>query len=378
MNTAKLFAVGDIVIDHPASTIISADLQQLIKTSDIAVCNFEGSIKSDGSPIPKAGPHIYQHAQALKFLKNCGFTHCSIANNHIYDFGESGLKKTLSEAALASLDVFGAGLSWQEAYAPKFQNVNGIRVGLLAFCEAEFGCLIEHENRGGYAYVNHGSVCKIITDTKANSDILIVFVHAGVEYVPLPLPEWRLRYRELCDYGADAVIAHHPHVPQGWEAYSGKPIFYSLGNFLLNHKSVRENQDYSYSVILEMDKDNITDFEIICHKPINNSITRINDINAKEDLNRLCYMLATDYINLVNKQTIHLYENRYKKYYIDAILGLSDSWSFLKKCKEIIKRLLFPRREAMQRGLLLLHNIRIDSHRYVVQRALSLLWEKYE
>lgn len=55
------------------------------------------------------------------------------------------------------------------------------------------------------------------------------------------MPENIARYRDFIGYGADGVIAAHPHCPQGWEEYKGKPIFYSLGNFFFNSK---EGYDY--------------------------------------------------------------------------------------------------------------------------------------
>ena len=60
--------------------------------------------------------------------------------------------------------------------------------------------------------------------------------HDGIEYIDVPLPETIARYRDFIDYGADGVIGSHPHCPQGWEEYKGKPIFYSLGNFFFNSK----------------------------------------------------------------------------------------------------------------------------------------------
>ena len=80
--------------------------------------------------------------------------------------------------------------------------------------------------------VNH-----IILDAKKELDYLFILPHAGVEYTDAPVPELIARYRDFIDYGADGVIASHPHCPQGWETYKGKPIFYSLGNFLFNSKN---------------------------------------------------------------------------------------------------------------------------------------------
>ena len=87
------------------------------------------------------------------------------------------------------------------------------------------------------AYMNDLKVNHIIIEAKKELDYLFILPHAGVEYTDAPVPELIARYRDFIDYGADGVIASHPHCPQGWETYKEKPIFYSLGNFLFNSKN---------------------------------------------------------------------------------------------------------------------------------------------
>ena len=98
----------------------------------------------------------------------------------------------------------------------------------------------KHEGLG-CAYLNDLRVNHVILDAKKEVDYLFVLPHDGIEYIDVPLPETIARYRDFIDYGADGVIGTHPHCPQGWETYNGKPIFYSLGNFLFNSK---EGYDY--------------------------------------------------------------------------------------------------------------------------------------
>ena len=93
----------------------------------------------------------------------------------------------------------------------------------------------------GCAYINDLKVNHVIIEAKKKVDYLFVLPHDGIEYIDIPMPETIARYRDFIDYGADGVIAAHPHCPQGWEEYNGKPIFYSLGNFLFNSK---EGYDY--------------------------------------------------------------------------------------------------------------------------------------
>jgi len=66
---------------------------------------------------------------------------------------------------------------------------------------------------------------------KSRSTRKVVNLHWGYEHTDVPAPFQRKLARNLIDAGADIIIGHHPHVPQGWEVYKGKYIYYSLGNF---------------------------------------------------------------------------------------------------------------------------------------------------
>ena len=367
---------GDIVISSEIDKIISDELKKIITSSDISICNFEAPIKSNGFPIPKAGPHVYQSKSAIKTIKNCGFDILSLANNHIFDYGEIGLKDTLCEITRNDLDYIGAGLSFSEAYKITIIKIGDIKIGFLAFCESEFGALMEDEGRGGYAWINHQYVNEIVRKSKQKVDILMVIAHAGPEEVPLPLPEWRMRYQELCDFGADVIIGHHPHVPQGWEKYNKSIIFYSLGNFYFDWGSFKTKEDTSYSVLLKIDDNRNIDYEIVTHKKVNNCVKIINDTNFSAYLDELNTIFKNNYLDITNQQSIYLYKTRYECYYKTYAMAICNNIRLISKIYCIIKQLFISNKDIKSRELLLLHNVRIESHRFATQRALSLLTEK--
>ena len=370
-----IFACGDIVIKSDGDKIASDELETIISSSNISICNFEAPIKSHGYPIPKAGPHVYQSRSAINTVKNCGFDIFSLANNHIYDHGEIGLNETMDELVKNDLEYIGAGSSFGEAYTLKVKEIDNTKIGFLAFCEAEFGALIEDEGRGGYAWINHPSVNNIVRNSKQEVDVLILIAHAGAEEVPLPLPEWRARYQELCDLGVDVVIGHHPHVPQGWEKYNESLIFYSLGNFYFDWNVFRDKEDISYSVLLKIENKKI-DYEIITHKKINNCVEIVEDKSFKEYLDKLNVILKNNYLEIANQQSIYLYKTRYECYYKTYAMAVCKNTRLISKIYSIIKQLFFSTKDIKNRELLLLHNVRIESHRFATQRALSLLREK--
>lgn len=374
----KIVSVGDILIREVRDRLVSSDIEEYIKSADIAICNFEGPINPAGvSPLPKAGPTLMQHTSAPKIVKECGFHVACLANNHIYDYGMPALEETLR--ALEGLTTIGAGWDYTSAYALKVIEANGLRVGFLAYGEAQFGAILsEGEHSGGFAWINHPRVGDQITSMKKKVDLLIIQVHAGVEGIEVPIPEWRDRYRQLIQMGADAVIGHHPHVRQGWELYQGKPIIYSLGNFIFDPISVVDLHLNGY--LLELGYDGSALASIQFYPVIQKNGIAVIDRGdgAESDIERLSELLVSDeeYENLVNRLALELWQTRYKEYYKQACGGIYIR-KFLRSLTRIARNLV-SEQARIRNDLLLLHNIRIESHRWCVERALSILIkEKY-
>ena len=240
-NKVRLFFAGDFC-SKPSTSLISVsdELRNLIQSCDLKVVNFEVPLKPDFS-LPKINyERFYQNDDAPAFLKNLGFNLFPLANNHAFDWGEEGYKKT--KAAFGD-NAFGAGI-YDEAYRVKDIETNDVKIGFLALTFASrFGVFHDVTRQTGYgcAFINDLKVNHLIIEAKKEVDYLIILPHDGLEFIDVPMPETIARYRDFIDYGADAVIGSHPHCPQGWEEYKGKPIFYSLGNFFFNSK-----EDSSY------------------------------------------------------------------------------------------------------------------------------------
>lgn len=241
-TVVKLFFAGDFCSKPSTSRInVTNDLKELIHSCDLKVVNFEVPLKPDNTHLPyQKRERFYQHDDTPDFLRGLGFNLFQLANNHTFDWGIDGFNKTKTALGDAS---FGAG-TYDEAYRVKVCVVNGIKIGFMALSFAAytgvFDDVRDHDGLG-CAYINDLHVNHVIIEAKRDVDFLFVLPHDGIEYIDIPLPETIARYRDFVDYGADGVIGTHPHCPQGWEEYKGKPIFYSLGNFLFNSK---EGYDY--------------------------------------------------------------------------------------------------------------------------------------
>lgn len=372
--SVTLFFTGDYVNSTAKQDFVCSGLLDVINEADVSICNLEAPLQGGGQKISKAGPHLYQPQSALNCLKTAGFDVVTLANNHIYDFGGAGLKFTVDVAGALNLKYTGAAMTFADAYKPLTTCINGIKIAIISACEYEFGCLADESSRHGYAWLNHYLIDDTIVKLKNDGYVVIVCAHAGPENIFLPIPEWRLRYKRLCDLGASAVIAHHPHVPQGIEVYNSKVIFYSLGNFHFNVPGMNDIRDDSYSVNLVLDRNGVKDYNLVFHRRIDNQTTMVHESETNFKITELNESLNHDYERRINSICLRLYNEIYKGYYEFAIGKYTNTSlkSYIINCLSRIN----PQRTLRERSLLLLHNIRIESHRFVTQRALAQIIEK--
>lgn len=368
--SCKFFICGDIINTLGKKDFVDEKLKTIIDESDVSICNLEAPISfKEMKPIKKIGPNISQHESVISTLSNSGFNFVSIANNHIYDYGQEGLVSTLDALQKHKLGYVGGGVDFDEAYNVKIIDQNGVKVGLIAACENEFGCLYEDGlGRGGFAWIFHPLIEDKIRDLKKQVDSVLFIAHAGVEYLDIPIKEWRDRYQRLCDVGVDVLIGHHPHVPQGYEEYEKSAIFYSLGNFYFDSHGFESKSDDSYSVVVDFYEDKNFSYEIVYHKKIDGQTSLVTKEDVNFNLEQLNGLLEDGYEKRSSELCIKVYEKNYRKYYKYALC-----YSPIEGMKNILRKVL--KRKIHDKNMMLLHNIRIDSHRFAVQRALSCLHE---
>lgn len=359
---------GDFKVNSISKLTVSEALKAQLKKSDINIVNFEAPVSSNGKPIKKSGPNICQHIEAPTWLEKMGFNAISLANNHIMDFGEIGLERT--KEMFKSATLMGAG-NWDEAYRiHEFTTSDNLKIGVICCTHCEFGTLTDANNKGA-AYALNPEIQRLIS--KGNQfDALIIFNHGGVEYMDVPLPEWREMYKLWIDLGADAVIASHPHVPQGYELYKGKPICYSLGNFCFD-SSKQDIPEHWYESLcctlyitsahnVEMDirpiiydaengyiKDN-QDNNFYAHLESMNSVLHDKDVYMAH-VNEGVVKLLAHYKGLFSRGgfVTGLFQKGFVKGFAEGFMG-KGFWNY---------------RHA-------LNNIQCESHRWAIIRALNL------
>lgn len=206
----------------------------LIRQADVSLVNLELPLASD-QPLCKDGPAFSGDPRFAQALAEAGFTGVTMANNHVRDQGDAAVATTLAACDQAGLLRTGAGMDRSAALAPLIITRNGLRIGIMAATDP--GDATATPLHGGAADINDPALPLAIQQARQQVDTLIVVAHGGLEYSPYPPPYWWDRLVSLVGYGADAVVAHHPHIPQGMNLVPRKdqapaPILWSLGNFI--------------------------------------------------------------------------------------------------------------------------------------------------
>lgn len=229
--------------------------------ADYSIVNLEAPIVvSNAEPIKKCGPNLKCTPKAVKALKYAGFNMVTLANNHFYDYGDEGVCDTLEVCNAENIDVVGGGRCIEEASKILYKEINGVKIAFINCCEKEFS--IATDNKGGANHLNPIKQYYLIQEAKKEANKIILIVHGGHEYYPLPSMRMKETYRFFIDAGADVVINHHQHCYSGYEVYNSKPIFYGLGNFCFDSDKMRNlSWNEGYMVMLNIGKD--ISFEVI-------------------------------------------------------------------------------------------------------------------
>jgi poly-gamma-glutamate synthesis protein (capsule biosynthesis protein) len=239
--------VGDLMLaDLPGKRIKQGHnpfqpFASVLNKSDIRIGNLECVISNIGTAEDK--PFTFRaHPRVLKLLKK-HFDAVSLANNHTGDFGHAAFSQMLDHLNQAKMPFFGGGRDLQQAHQPLLLQRKGITIALLGYNEFFPRSFEADVDRAGSAWSDDEQV---VADIKAarevhHADVVIPFMHWGVEDEPYATTRQQSLAKRMIDAGADAVVGSHPHVTQNIELYKGRPIVYSLGNFVFDGYSSLEN-----------------------------------------------------------------------------------------------------------------------------------------
>ena len=240
--------------------VVSPELRKKLKSADILEINNEFSFSTRGTQADKQYTFRVDPSY-VSILYEMGVDVAGLANNHVLDYGRDALSDTFDTLTNAGIPYIGAGNSLDEASGLVVQEVNGIKVGFLAASRVipEVGWNVENSQPGVFTCYDTALLVKAISEARPKVDFLVVCVHWGQEHTTNLTDYQPGNGHEYIDAGADVVIGAHPHVLQGIEFYNGKPIFYSLGNFIFN-----ETIDRTAAVKITLDSDgNVKKYRLI-------------------------------------------------------------------------------------------------------------------
>jgi len=286
-GTVRLMAVGDVMLARTIGTrikqngpgIVFGDVQKVLDKADLFVINLECAITTSDDQESKhytfKAPPVTAEALTLAGVDVAGQ-----ANNHVMDWGPSGLLDTLASMKDRGIATPGAGRNKAEAYAPAILERNGLRVAFLAYVDAfteSTGFNTKEWKAGagtpGVAIATKKRIAADVAAAKAKADVVVVLIHAGYEYVPTHNAEQAGYARAALDAGATLVLGAHPHVLQGYKKVGSKLIAWSLGNFVFDGM---DGASVTAILALDLSKDGVANVKWIPVKLVNGFPTLVH------------------------------------------------------------------------------------------------------
>lgn len=250
-------------------------LGRSFRGADFTMVNLEAPLCSSHIPTDNAdGSGLRADPRIAACLRSMGISAVGLANNHIRDFRDDGVSQTIRNLEQNGVLHTGAGMDLAAAQQPLRVDVHGVKVGIWAFAEKELN--VASADRAGSSWFRPEADCARLEEMRKAFDFLVVFLHAGHEFTHTPSPRIRTACRALVDAGADAVIAHHPHVVQGVETYDGALIAYSIGNLVFDspYVSAYEGTDLGFLVRLVVSRHRIDAAEFIPYRLAADTVVR--------------------------------------------------------------------------------------------------------
>ena len=294
---SKYFAKG-----HEKPDLFDQEICDFLCSADHVVANIEAPVTAGDIKSERKLNHVNPPESVGKLLE-INARIWTLANNHVLDCQEQGLRDTLQIAQENGVCTFGAGLNKEEA--GKIVELPGSGgIGLFSVTYYRDFLKAGDSKPGCITCEDEETIARKIREIKSRNRWCVLIAHSGEEFSNLPLPFVRRQYLRYLEMGVDVVVSHHPHVVQNWEQVGDKLIFYSLGNFVFDTDYQRKQRYSEYGVLVKLHfSENAITWEHLGTKVDreNNRITAgaapdiFTGINAAE-YRRLWPLGAVDYI----------------------------------------------------------------------------------
>lgn len=222
--SSRLIAVGDILLSRNVEKEIKIGINpnpwsELSFPADASVLgNFEGAVGTSEKCDESLKYCFHVQASRIELLRNAGFTHLGLENNHANDLGPAGKAASLNAFEQSNL----TGLTFDQS--PFFLRKNGITVAIISF-----------DLTNGPTPLS--LVRRKIRLAKPLADWVVLFIHWGEEFLTFPSSKQKALAKDFTSWGADVIWGHHPHVIQSPACVNGRPVYFSLGNHLFDQRN---------------------------------------------------------------------------------------------------------------------------------------------
>ena len=251
-DTVTLLFAGDILMDdhyavmstfhnrgNDINQAFDQGLLEQMRNADIFMINNEFTFTSRGTPTVNKKFTFRANPGNVSMYEEMGVDIVSVANNHIYDYGEISLLDTLDTLEQAEIPYVGAGRNLQEAV---YYIANGMKIAFVSATQIERNSVPDtkeatQDSAGVLRCMNPDNLLLVIEEAKKNSDYVILYIHWGTE--SQEAIDW-LQEQQAPIYaqaGVDLIIGDHPHCLQKMDSVEGVPVIYSLGNFWFNSRT---------------------------------------------------------------------------------------------------------------------------------------------
>lgn len=254
-DTAPIRGFAQIMKEEPHA--VYGDLLPHLQQADYSIVNLESPLSCPNGLITKSGAAFSGEEEHISALKAGNFKAAVCANNHTFDSGLEGFRNTRALLERNRISTVGAGENIFEARKELSFEVNGITFALFAISEGE-DMLGARENSYGVRPWEVEKLAEEIRNAREKYDIILVSAHCGLEYQPYPSFYVYEAFKLWADAGADMIIGHHPHVPQGMTCFGNTPAYFSLGNFAFYQPVKFLHRKTGYFLEIEADVNGIT------------------------------------------------------------------------------------------------------------------------
>lgn len=292
--------MGDVMIGRGVNAILATrgysyvwgDTLNLLRSTDLNIANLETTLTNSEHEVPKVF-NFKASRDRIKCLTDANIHVVNLANNHILDFAEEGLKETLETLDSAQIHYTGAGMNFDSASSAVIVNRKNISLAILGCTDNEPGWKATAAKTGvNYVDVSNKKdrekILQYVEQLQKQNDFVIVSIHWGPNLKEFPGKQFIGFAHEMIDHGASVIHGHSAHNFQGIELYKQKLIFYDTGDFVDDYIVLADvKNDHSFFFMVEFSKHEIVKAKLVPVLIANYQVNLAPDENKNWSIKRI-------------------------------------------------------------------------------------------